>query len=391
VAINSHLVHQSLTALREVVGSGPSPLHAPIFSGNEWLFVKQCLDSTYVSSVGQFVDRFEADLVRYTGARHAIAMVNGTAALHISLLIAGVQDDDEVLVPALTFVATANAVSYCNAIPHFIDSDEATLGISSRALRSYLESKTKREKGYCVNKSTGRIIRALLPMHTFGHPSQLDELLQIADEFQLTLIEDAAESLGSFYRGRHTGTFGRLGVLSFNGNKIITTGGGGAILTNDTALAHRAKHLTTTAKKPHIWNYDHDEIGYNYRMPNLNAALGCAQIEQMPSLLKWKRELFGAYSNAFANVEGLSVVEEPEYCESNYWLQTLLLDENHVSQRDLLLSEFNNAGYGSRPAWKLLSHLKPYLTCPSMELPVAESLSKRLLNIPSGVTFGETR
>lgn len=391
MTINSNFVNHSLTAIREALGNGPVPLHSPIFSGSEWSLVKECLDSTYVSSIGQFVDRFEADLAGYTGARHAIAVVNGTAALHISLLLAGVQENDEVLVPALTFIATANAVSYCNAVPHFVDSDEATLGISSQALRAYLERITKQQKGCCVNKATGRVIRALVPMHTFGHPSQLDELLQIADDFQLTLIEDAAESLGSFYRGRHTGTFGRLGVLSFNGNKIITTGGGGAILTNDIALAHRAKHITTTAKKSHIWHYDHDEIGYNYRMPNLNAALGCAQMEQMPSLLKRKRELFEAYANAFANVEGLSIIEEPEYCESNYWLQTLLLDEDHVAQRDLLLSEFNNAGYGSRPAWKLISHLKPYLTCPSMKLPIAESLSKRLLNIPSSITFSEAR
>jgi len=297
------LPSQVVTAIRSVVGAGPVALHEPRFTGNEWLYLKECLDSTFVSSVGKFVDRFEHDLAKFTGAKYAIAVVNGTAALHIALKLAGVQAGDEVLVPALTFIATTNAVIYCNATPHFVDSEIGTLGVDAAKLRDYLISHTEQRSGQCINRATGQVIRALVPMHTFGHPVDIDGLIAIAHDFNIVLAEDAAESLGSYYHGQHTGTFGLLGTLSFNGNKTITTGGGGAILTNDAALARHAKHLTTTAKLPHAWEFRHDEIGYNYRLPNLNAALGCAQLEQLPVKLAEKRKLFRRYQTAFSNLQ----------------------------------------------------------------------------------------
>lgn len=372
-----------VAALREACGPGPLALHEPCFSGREWDYLKACLDSTFVSSVGQYVDRFEADLAAFTGAKHAVAVVNGTAALHVALQLAGVQAGDEVLLPALTFVATANAVRYCGATPHLVDSDEATLGMAPIALRAWLEASTEQRNGVCINRGSGRPIRAMVPMHTFGHPCAMDELLAVARDFRLALVEDAAESLGSWYQGRHTGTLGLLGTLSFNGNKTITTGGGGAILTNDTTLAQRAKHLTTTAKLPHRWAYVHDAIGFNYRMPNINAALGCAQLEQLPQFLASKRRLYERYRAAFHTVPGVSVVSEPSGCISNYWLQTLLLDAAVAEQRDALLDETNAAGFMCRPAWELMHRLEPNHDCPRAPLPVAESLARRLINVPS--------
>ena len=377
------LADQVITAIRAVVGTGPVELHEPSFSGNEWLYLKECLDSTFVSSVGKFVDRFELDLANFTGAKHAVAVVNGTAALHIALKLAGVQAGDEVLIPALTFIAPANAVSYCNATPHFVDSEACTLGVDAAKLRDYLISHTDQRAGQCINRATGQVIRALVPMHTFGHPVDVDGLLAVAHDFNIALVEDAAESLGSYYHGQHTGTFGLLGTLSFNGNKTITTGGGGAILTNDSALARHAKHLTTTAKLPHAWEYSHDEIGYNYRLPNLNAALGCAQLEQLPSMLAAKRELFTRYQTAFAAVQSVKLMAEPTECKSNYWLQTLLLNADQAYQRDVILKVTNDAGFMTRPAWILMHKLAPFKDCPRMDLAVAQSLSQRLINIPS--------
>ncbi len=383
VSTPSILAQQVIAAIRTVVGPGPVVLHEPCFNGNEWLYLKECLDSTFVSSVGKFVDRFEADLAAFTGAKHAVAVVNGTAALHIALKLAGVKAGDEVLIPALTFVATANAVSYCGATPHFVDSEPCSLGVDSEKLRAYLVGHTEQRAGQCVNRSTGRIVRALVPMHTFGHPVDLNGLLPVVYDFNLALVEDAAESLGSYYHGQHTGTFGLMGTLSFNGNKTITTGGGGAILTNDAELARRAKHLTTTAKLPHAWEYQHDEIGYNYRLPNLNAALGCAQLEQLPSMLAAKRELFQRYQAAFATVPSVKLMAEPEQCCSNYWLQTLTLDLEHADQRGAVLQATNEAGFMTRPVWRLMHQLTPFKDCPRMDLACAQSLSQRLINIPS--------
>jgi perosamine synthetase len=378
-----NLPQEIVQAIASVVGSGPLALHEPRFLGNEWLYLKECLDSTFVSSVGKFVDRFENELAAFTGAKRAVAVVNGTAALHVALLLAGVEAGDEVLLPALTFIATANAVAYCQATPHFVDSEESSLGMDARALRDYLSVTTEMRGGYCVNRNTGRVIRAMVPMHTFGHPVDIEALLAVAHDFRLQLIEDAAESLGSTVGGRHTGTFGLMGTLSFNGNKTITTGGGGAILTNDLELAARAKHLTTTAKLPHRWNFVHDEVAYNYRLPNLNAALGCAQLEQLPIFLLEKRRLFDCYQSSFADVPGVRLVAEPAGCRSNYWLQTLLLDESLAAQRDTILTHTNDAGLMSRPVWALMHHMPMYSNSPKALLPVAESLARRLINIPS--------
>jgi len=377
------LAEQVVAAIAAVAGDRAVMLHEPEFKGNEWVYLKECLDSTFVSSVGEFVDRFEADLAAYTGAKHAIAVVNGTAALHIALLLAGVQLDDEVLVPALTFVATANAVRYCRAMPHFVDSEECTLGMAATPLREYLRRISEQREGQCINVATGRIIRAVVPMHCFGHPVDLDGLSALARDFNIAMVEDAAESLGSFYQGKHTGTFGLMGTLSFNGNKTITTGGGGAILTDDPVLARRAKHLTKTAKLPHRWAFEHDEVGYNYRLPNLNAALGCAQLEQLPELLAAKRRLFGRYRTAFAEVPGVRLMAEPEGCRSNYWLQTLLLDETMADQRDSVLVATNDAGLMTRPVWNLMHRLQPFRDCPFAPLPMTESLVRRVINIPS--------
>ena len=383
LSTQTSLSEQVIAAIQTVIGSDPVVLHEPSFNGNEWLYLKECLDSTFVSSVGKFVDRLEADLAAFTGAKYAVAVVNGTAALHIALKLAGVNFGDEVLIPALTFVATANAVTYCGASPHFVDSEERTLGIDAEKLRDYLKSSTEQHAGECVNRTTGRIIRAVVPMHTFGHPADVEGLLAVATDYNLALVEDAAESLGSYYHGQHTGTFGLMGTLSFNGNKTITTGGGGAILTNDPELACHAKHLTTTAKQPHAWEYRHDEIGYNYRMPNINAALGCAQLEQLPVMLAAKRELFQRYQAAFAAVSGVRLMAEPAQCQSNYWLQTLVLDQKYADQRDILLQTTSNAGFMTRPAWILMHDLAPFRECPRMDLAGAQSLVQRLINIPS--------
>lgn len=382
MALNAETVFETLKSVlppeKEFIA-----LHEPSFQGNEWNYVKECLDSGWVSSVGKFVDRFEADLAAYTGVKRAIAVVNGTAALHISLLLAGVQPGDEVLLPALTFVATANAVAYCHAIPHFIDSEEDTLGVDVSKLEAYLTDIAKIEAGQAINRHTGRCIRALVVMHTFGHPVDLDAAKRVCDHFGITLIEDAAESLGSFYKGRHTGSHGRLSAISFNGNKIITTGGGGAILTNDDDLANQAKHLTTTAKTPHKWLFVHDHVGYNYRLPNLNAALGCAQLEQLPSYLEQKRLLAARYATAFSTIEGLRFVQEPSECQSNYWLNVLLLDADYAHLRDSILALCNANNLMVRPAWTLMHRLPMYQHCPAMALDTAESLEARLINIPS--------
>lgn len=369
--------------LRLVVPEGPVSLHEPKFAGNEWTYVKECLDTGWVSSVGKFVDRFEDMLAGYTGARRAIAVVNGTAALHICLKLAGVEIGDEVLIPSLTFVATANAVTYCGAIPHFADCEERTLGLDPAALGRYLDDIAYIGAEGCVNRLTGRRIKAVVPMHTFGHPVDLDPLMEVCKRFKLELVEDAAESLGSFYKGEHTGNRGRISALSFNGNKVITTGGGGAILTNDEELGRLAKHLTTTAKVPHRWEFNHDMIGYNYRLPNLNAALGCAQLEQLPGFVEQKRALAERYRQAFAGVEGVRFFNEPDFAKSNYWLNVLLLDENLAGERDAVLAATNDVGIMTRPAWTPMHRLPMFADAPKMDLSVTESMAARLINIPS--------
>jgi len=380
-----------VAALQEVVGVEPVQLHTPIFNGNENKYLQECIESTFVSSVGQFVDRFESDLASFTGSKFVVAVVNGTSALHVALKLAGIGINDEVLVPALTFIATANAITYCGAIPHFVDSESTSLGIDADHLREYLGTHTEQLSGQCVNRSTQRVIRAIVPMHTFGHPSDIKALLAVASDFNLVLVEDAAESLGSFYHGQHTGTFGLLGTLSFNGNKTITTGGGGAILTNDDVLARRAKHLTTTAKVPHAWEFVHDEIGYNYRMPNINASLGCAQLERLPEMLLAKRNLFDKYANAFTSIPEVNLLREPAGTSSNYWLQTLILDPVTADHRDAVLEATNSQGIMTRPLWLLMQELAPFQHCPRMDLAGAQLLARRIINIPSSAVLGQAR
>ena len=374
-----------LRALEGVLDGAPRPvaLHEPVFAGREWEHVKDCLDTGWVSSVGSYVDRFERDLGEQVGG-HAVAVTNGTVALHVCLLLAGVGADDEVLVPDLTFIATANAVSYCRAVPHFVDSSESTLGIDPQRLGDYLGAIAERRADGCWNRRSGRRIRAVVPMHTFGHPVDMDAIAEVAARFGLVLVEDAAESLGSYYHGRHTGTLGYVGALSFNGNKVITTGGGGAIVTGNAKLAARAKHLTTTARLPHRWSFLHDEVGFNYRMPNLNAALGCAQLEVLPGLVSRKRELARRYADAFAGAAGMRIFAEPAGTKSNYWLNVLLLDEREAARRDELLELTNSRQIHTRPVWTPMHKLPMYAECPRMELPVVESLERRILCLPSG-------
>ena len=362
------------------------PLHEPTFTGNEKVYLNDCIESGWVSSVGEYVNRFEEKLAEFIGVKRAIAVVNGTAALHIALKLVGVETDDEVLIPSITFVATANAVNYCGGIPHFIDIEERTLGLDPFKLEQYLVDISEQKDEYCYNKYTKRRIKAIVPMHTFGHPVDLNPIIEICKKYHLELVEDAAESLGSYYKNRHTGTFGKVSALSFNGNKIITTGGGGAILTNDEEIANKAKHITTTAKVPHRWEFNHDKIGYNYRMPNLNAALGCAQLEQLPHFLKNKRRIAEKYAAIFDGFYGLTFKREEEtFARSNYWLNTLILDQNDKRARDELLQILNDMGVMARPIWKPMHHLSMYKDCPKMDLSMSELLMKRIINIPSSV------
>ena len=380
-----------LDAVRSVLGTptGTLALHEPEFAGHEWDYVKECLDTGWVSSVGSYVDRFERDLAAFTQTRHAVATSNGTSALHICLLLAGVRQGDEVLVPTLTFIATANAVSYIGATPHFVDSEAVSLGVDAAALDAYLREAAHIVDGDCVNRRTGARIRALVVMHVFGHPCDMDALAELAQRWKLVLVEDAAESLGSSYRGRHTGNVGLVSALSFNGNKVITTGGGGAIVTNDAALAKRAKHLTTTARTSHRWNFLHDEIGYNYRLPNLNAALGCAQLERLPQMLARKRTLAERYRHAFEGVAQARFLAEPAYGRGNYWLNTIVLDDAHAAQRDDLLQALNDAGYMSRPIWTLMHKLPMYEHCPRAPLDTALRLERCVVNVPSSAKLGD--
>ncbi len=358
-------------------------LHEPCFAGKEWEYVKDCLDTGWVSSVGKYVDTFEEKLAEYTGVKRAVAVVNGTAALHISLKLVGVEQGDEVLTPAMTFIATTNAITYCGAIPHFVDSEKRTMGIDPHKLADYLSEIAEVRDGCCFNRLTGRRLKAILPMHTFGHPVDIDPLIDVSHRFGLELVEDAAESLGSYYKGRHTGNWGKVAALSFNGNKIVTTGGGGAILTNDEELGRMAKHITTTAKLPHKWAFVHDQIGYNYRLPNINAALGCAQLEQLPGFLANKRALADRYAKAFAEVEGATFFTEREYARSNYWLNVLMIDNATALERDALLEALQQQGIMVRPVWVLMHRLPMYESCPRSDLSVAENLEHLIINLPS--------
>ncbi|MFL9501556.1 LegC family aminotransferase [Rhodopseudomonas palustris] len=372
-----------LTAIREVYGTaaGPIPLHAPVFEGNEKAYVQNTIDSTFVSYVGEYVTQFEADLQKLTGTKHAIAMVNGTTALHMALILAGVEPGDLVITQSLSFAGTTNAISHAGAVPAFVDVNGATLGMSPTALLDFLTSGCESGGGVCRHSGSGRRVGACVPMHTFGHPCQIDDIVQICNEWSIPVVEDAAEAVGSTFQGRHCGTFGNLGIFSFNGNKIVTCGGGGAILTNDEETAARGKHLTTTAKVKHRWRFFHDEVGYNLRLPNLNAALGCAQLEQIKKFIDFKRDLAARYRSRF-DALGVTSVAEPSNSQSIYWLCAILLD--NLSLRDEVLALTNDADVMTRPIWEPLHTLPMYQQAPCGPLSVTMDIASRLVNIPSG-------
>lgn len=357
------------------------PLHIPVFKGNEKQYLNECIDSTFVSSVGKFVDRFEKMVAGYTGAPKAVVCVNGTNALHMAMMLVGVERDDEVITQALTFIATCNAISYIGAHPVFVDVDRDTMGLSPTALETWLSENAEIKANTCYNKKTGRRIKACVPMHTFGHPVHLDELVEVCERYHLELVEDAAESLGSFYKGKHTGTFGKVGAISFNGNKTITTGGGGMLLFQDEKLAKYAKHLTTQAKLPHRWDFMHDEIGYNYRMPNINAALGCAQMEQLDEILKDKRETALRYKAFFTEIPEIEFFDEPIDCKSNFWLNAVILPDKTKQQEFLAFT--NDHGVMTRPIWKLMNRLPMFSACQTDGLENTQWFTDRVVNIPS--------
>ncbi len=361
------------------------PLHEPKFLGNEKKYLNDCIDSTFVSSVGKFVDKFEEDFAKKVGSKYAIATVNGTSALHISLLLSGVKNNDEVITQALTFVATCNAISYVGAKPVFVDVDLDTMGLSPKSLKEFLIANCEIINNECINKTTKKIIKACVPMHTFGHPCKIDEIKEVCDEYNIALVEDAAESLGSYYKEKHTGTFGVFGVFSFNGNKIITSGGGGVIVTDDEELAKRAKYISTTAKVPHKWEYVHDEIAFNYRMPNLNAALLCAQLEQLDGFIQNKRELALKYKKFFQDNDDIEFIKEPKDSKSNYWLQAVIVKD--IKNRDNFLDFTNKNGVMTRPIWKLMNELEMFKNAQCSNLDNSKYLEQRVVNISSSVVL----
>ncbi|MDR2026995.1 MAG: LegC family aminotransferase [Prevotellaceae bacterium] len=371
--------------IRELYGEPDAfiPLHAPVFEGKEKEYLNECIDSTFVSSVGKFVDKFEDMLTDYTKSTKSVVCVNGTNALHLALLLVGVEQNDEVLTQSLTFIATANAISYAGAYPVFIDVDKETMGLSPEKMKIWLTENTLVKGNECFNKKTGRRIKACVPMHTFGHPAKIEDIVEICNELHIELVEDAAESIGSFYKGKHTGTFGKVGVLSFNGNKTITAGGGGMLLFQDKKLGVYAKHLTTQAKIPHRWEFVHDRIGYNYRMPNINAALGCAQMENLDKILSNKRKTAMKYKEYFKTVEGIDFFDEPENCLSNFWLNAIIL--KNIEARDEFLQYSNDNGVMTRPVWTLMNKLPMFAVCQTDDLTNTKWFEERVVNLPSSV------
>lgn len=362
------------------------PLHAPNFQGNEKKYLNECIDSTFVSSVGPFVDRAEKDICEYTGSKFAIACSNGTSALHIALKLCDVQPGNLVITQPFSFIATVNAISYCGATPVFVDIDESTLSLSPEKLTIFLENECSILNGKCVHHGTGKIIKACVPMHTFGFCAEIDKIKEVCDRFNIDLVEDAAESLGSFYKETHSGNFGKFGTISFNGNKTITSGGGGVILCQDETLAKQAKHLTTQAKVPHAWEFFHDQIGYNYRMPNINAALLCAQLEQIESFINQKRTLATEYEKLFAPFNGIKFLIEPNNQKSNYWLCSVLFPNK--TERDGFLKMANEQKTMCRPGWELLFTLPMFKdNCVMTNCDVSIDIQSRLVNIPSSPYF----
>jgi perosamine synthetase len=375
--------HDVIAFIREMYQKpeGFIPLHAPHFGGNEKKYLAETIDSTFVSSVGPFVDQFEQMIQDYTGAKHAVAVVNGTAALHMALMLAGVERGDLVITQALSFIATCNAISYIGAEPCFVDVDKNNLGLSADALQTFLQH-VEIKNGKAIHTPTGKRIAACVPMHTFGLPTEIDEIVSLCDQFQIPVVEDAAESLGSTYKNKHTGTFGKIGTYSFNGNKTITCGGGGIIVTNDEAIGKKAKYLTTQAKVPHRWEFVHDQIGYNYRCPNVNAALACAQLEQLENFIENKRVTAQRYNDFFAE-SNLQFIHEPQQTRSNYWLNAVLVESQE--ERDVFLQKTNDAGVMTRPAWELMQRLPMFQHCIHDELKNSKDIASRLVNLPSSV------
>ena len=375
---------KTINFIKELYGNQEfPPLSVPVFAGNEKKYLEECIDTTFVSSVGKFVDRFEEEIAKYTGAKKAVVCVSGTNALHMSLMLSGVERDDEVLTQALTFIATCNALSYIGAHPVFVDVDRSTMGLSPDAVKQWLVKNAEIRNGECFNKNTGRRVKACVPMHTFGHPVRIEELADVCEEYHVELVEDAAESIGSRYKGKHTGTFGKVGAISFNGNKTITTGGGGMMLFNDEELGAYAKHITTQAKIPHRWEFRHDHIGYNYRMPNINAALGCAQLENLDKYIASKRETASAYADFFRNIDDIDFFVEPENSFSNYWLNVVILKDKDA-QLDFL-QQTNDNGVMTRPIWELMNRLPMFEKCENDGLKNTVWFADRVVNIPSSV------
>lgn len=360
-----------------------TPLSVPVFAGNEKKYLNECIDTTFVSSVGKFVDRFEEDMAKYTGAKKAVVCVSGTNALHMALMLVGVERDDEVLTQALTFIATCNALSYIGAHPVFLDVDRSTMGLSPDAMKEWLVRNAEVRNGECYNRNTRRKVKACVPMHTFGHPVRIEEIAALCKEWHIELVEDAAESIGSTYKGKHTGTFGKVGAISFNGNKTITTGGGGMMLFNDEELGTYAKHITTQAKVPHRWEFRHDHIGYNYRMPNINAALGCAQLENLDKYIASKRKVAAEYEAYFKNIDGINFFAEPENTFSNYWLNAVILPDKEYQTK--FLEETNDNGVMTRPIWELMNRLPMFENCENDGLQNTIWFADRVVNIPSSV------
>ena len=369
--------------IEKTINKGPHYLHEPLFVGNEIKYIKDTIKKNFVSTSGEYVIKFENKIKNYTKAKYAIAVINGTQALYVALKALGVKKDQEILVPALTFVGTVNAISYTGAEPHFVDSNIKDLGIDCKKLEIYLNKIGKIKNNKCINRKTGKIISGIMPVHIFGHPGDIENIIRLSRKFKLKIIEDAAEALGSFYKKKHLGTFGDVGCISFNGNKIITTGGGGAIVTNQKKLAEKIKHLVSTAKVPHKWEYIHDDIGYNFKMPSLNAALGLAQIEKINFFLKAKRKLFKKYFNSFNKIEGANIFRENVNSKSNYWLQTLILEKKYKNLKNKLLNYCYKKKIYLRPVWKLISSLKPYKKKQKMNLSGAKAIEDQVINLPS--------
>ena len=382
---------QIVNIVKKILGKGRHSLHEPYFCGNEWSYVKKTLDENYVSSIGSFVNKFEDQIKKFTKSKYAIPVVNGTEALHLSLVACGVKSNDEVLVPTITFVGTANSIIYSGAIPHFIDSEFETLGIDPLKLEKYLEKITIKKGKFYFNKKTKRRIKAIMPVHIFGNICQIDKILKIAKKYKLVVIEDAAEALGSFFKNKHAGTFGLVGCFSFNGNKILTTGGGGAIITDNKLLAKKIKHLSTTAKINHRWEYVHDVVGYNFRMPNINAALGSAQIENLNKFLISKRKLFLKYCKDFSKVNDVRLIKNPEFSKCNNWLNTIFIRNSSIKKRNKVLAMAQKNRIFMRPVWKPLHTLKHLNKMPRMNLDAAIKIYESCINLPSSASYFDIR